>query len=162
MLGLYPDTTSFYQATVIAAPIPGTGMGPKATGGRADPGAKKGKYVLSFVDDGNSEQDVDALDVVPVSLITVSIHHTLPVHRVIMDLGLRSRQLVHGRTMGLMCMSSFPWIEDIPYYARCLPWTRRLPACTIGSDVPGMYTVTGAEITPPGAGLKSASFDPSQ
>lgn len=74
-MGLYPDTTSFYQATVVAAPLPGTGMGSNGPGhkvgsgnGRTDPKAKKGKYILMFVDDGNVEWEVDALDVVPVSL----------------------------------------------------------------------------------------------
>ena len=74
-MGLYPDTTSFYQATVIAAPLPGTGMGSNgpggksSSGGRTDPRAKKGKYVLMFVDDDEVEWEVDALDVVPVSVL---------------------------------------------------------------------------------------------
>lgn len=34
---------------------------------RADPGAKRGKYVLAFVDDGDNTHEVDAKDVVPVS-----------------------------------------------------------------------------------------------
>jgi SAGA-associated factor 29 len=66
VLALYPDTTAFYQATVVAAPIPGTGMGTSGSR-RADPGAKRGKYVLAFVDDGDNTHEVDAKDVVPVS-----------------------------------------------------------------------------------------------
>jgi SAGA-associated factor 29 len=65
VLALYPDTTAFYQATVVAAPIPGTGMGTSGSR-RADPGAKRGKYVLAFVDDGDNTHEVDAKDVVPV------------------------------------------------------------------------------------------------
>jgi hypothetical protein len=34
---------------------------------RADQGAKKGKYVLAFVDDGDNLHEVDAKDVVVVS-----------------------------------------------------------------------------------------------
>jgi hypothetical protein len=34
---------------------------------RADPGAKRGKYVLAFVDDGNNTHEVEARDVVVVS-----------------------------------------------------------------------------------------------
>jgi len=34
---------------------------------RADQGAKKGKYVLAFVDDGDNLHEVDAKDVVTVS-----------------------------------------------------------------------------------------------
>lgn len=33
---------------------------------RADPGAKRGKYVLAFVDDGDNTHEVDARDVVNV------------------------------------------------------------------------------------------------
>jgi hypothetical protein len=40
---------------------------PGARLARADPGAKKGKYVLSFVDDGDNTHEVDAKDVVVVS-----------------------------------------------------------------------------------------------
>lgn len=60
VLGLYPDTTSFYRATVVSAPIPGTGMGRGVRGGngRADPGAKPGVYRLAFVDDGDNISDV--------------------------------------------------------------------------------------------------------
>jgi len=60
VLGLYPDTTSFYRATVVSAPIPGTGMGRGVRGGngRAEPGAKPGVYRLSFVDDGDNISDV--------------------------------------------------------------------------------------------------------
>lgn len=78
-MGLYPDTTSFYQATVVAAPLPGTGMGSNGPGAKSggrqlDPKAKKGKYILMFVDDGNQEWEVDALDVVPVSLISYAVY----------------------------------------------------------------------------------------
>ncbi|KAL1408518.1 hypothetical protein Q8F55_005330 [Vanrija albida] len=61
VLALYPDTTSFYQATVVSAPLPGTGMGLGVRGGngRADPGAKAGVYRLSFVDDGDNVPEVD-------------------------------------------------------------------------------------------------------
>ncbi|KAK4688365.1 SAGA-associated factor 29, partial [Tremellales sp. Uapishka_1] len=60
VLALYPDTTSFYSATVIAAPIPGTGMGLGIRNGtgRPDPGAKKENYRLAFVDDDHKVQDV--------------------------------------------------------------------------------------------------------
>jgi SAGA-associated factor 29 len=60
VLGLYPDTTSFYRATVVSAPLPGTGMGrgPRGGSGRVDPGAKPGVYRLSFVDDGDNISDV--------------------------------------------------------------------------------------------------------
>lgn len=69
VLALYPDTTSFYRATVISAPIPGTGMGgPPRPGVRADPGAVKGMYRLSFVDDDDNVRDVEAKMVVMVSL----------------------------------------------------------------------------------------------
>jgi SAGA-associated factor 29 len=70
VLALYPDTTAFYQATVVAAPIPGTGMGTSGSR-RADPGAKRGKYVLAFVDDGDNTHEVDAKDVVPVCQLLV-------------------------------------------------------------------------------------------
>lgn len=67
VLALYPDTTSFYRATVVSAPIPGTGMGGGVKGGsngRPDPGAKSGTYRLSFVDDGDNVHDVSKLMVV--------------------------------------------------------------------------------------------------
>lgn len=69
VLALYPDTTSFYQATVVSAPLPGTGMGLGVRGGngRADPGAKTGVYRLSFVDDGDNVPEVDRDLVVLVS-----------------------------------------------------------------------------------------------
>jgi len=38
---------------------------------RADPGAKRGKYVLAFVDDGDNTHEVDAKDVVPVCQLLV-------------------------------------------------------------------------------------------
>lgn len=68
VLGLYPDTTTFYRATVEAAPIPGTGMGlgVKGGNGRSDPGAEKGSYKLMFVDDGNEARSVDKNYVVKV------------------------------------------------------------------------------------------------
>lgn len=61
VLALYPDTTSFYRATVLAAPVPGTGMGNgvRANGVRADKGAKEGAYILAFVDDGDNTHVVD-------------------------------------------------------------------------------------------------------
>ncbi|AFR98630.1 SAGA-associated factor 29 [Cryptococcus neoformans C23] len=62
VLALYPDTTSFYRATVVAAPIPGTGHGLGIRGqganSKADSGAKKGMYRLLFVDDDGNVQDV--------------------------------------------------------------------------------------------------------
>ena len=53
VLALYPDTTSFYRATVVSAPVPGTGNGLGVKGGNSkpDPGAKREKYRLTFVDD---------------------------------------------------------------------------------------------------------------
>ncbi|TXT15885.1 hypothetical protein VHUM_00388 [Vanrija humicola] len=71
VLALYPDTTSFYQATVVSAPLPGTGMGLGVRGGngRADPGAKAGVYRLSFVDDGDNVPEVDRDLVVLVSVL---------------------------------------------------------------------------------------------
>jgi hypothetical protein len=69
VLALYPDTTSFYRATVVSAPIPGTGMGgPPRPGARAEPGALKGMYRLSFVDDGDEIREVEARMVVMVSV----------------------------------------------------------------------------------------------
>ena len=38
---------------------------------RADQGAKKGKYVLAFVDDGDNLHEVDAKDVVTVRVSQV-------------------------------------------------------------------------------------------
>ncbi|KAK8858841.1 hypothetical protein IAR55_003071 [Kwoniella newhampshirensis] len=66
VLALYPDTTSFYRATVISAPIPGTGngLGVKGGNGRAEPGAKKGVYRLVFVDDDENVSEVQKDDVV--------------------------------------------------------------------------------------------------
>lgn len=62
VLALYPDTTSFYRATVVAAPMPGTGHGLGIRGqganSKADPGAKRGMYRLLFVDDDGNVQDV--------------------------------------------------------------------------------------------------------
>ena len=71
VLGLYPDTTSFYRATVVSAPIPGTGMGlgVKNGNGRLDPGAKKGMYRLAFVDDGDNVHEVNKDYVIIVSII---------------------------------------------------------------------------------------------
>lgn len=62
VLGLYPDTTSLYQATVIAAP------GQKGAAGRADIRVKKENYLLAFVDDGDSVHEVVPHDVTRVSL----------------------------------------------------------------------------------------------
>ncbi|GMK53748.1 hypothetical protein CspeluHIS016_0103340 [Cutaneotrichosporon spelunceum] len=59
VLALYPETTSFYRATVVSPPIPGTGMGRTARGARPDASAKAGQYRLAFVDDGDSVLDVD-------------------------------------------------------------------------------------------------------
>jgi hypothetical protein len=44
----------------MSAPIPGTGngLGVKGGSGRPDPGAKKEKYRLAFVDDGDNIHDV--------------------------------------------------------------------------------------------------------
>ena len=69
MLGLYPETTSFYRATVISAPIPGTGMGYGVRGGngKPDPGAKREKYRLTFVDDNDQVCEVHKDLVVAVS-----------------------------------------------------------------------------------------------
>jgi hypothetical protein len=69
VLGLYPDTTVFYQAQVISAPIPGTGMGLGVRGGtgRPDPGAVKGSYRLAFVEDGDNVHTVDKYRVIKVS-----------------------------------------------------------------------------------------------
>ncbi|ORX37156.1 SGF29 tudor-like domain-domain-containing protein [Kockovaella imperatae] len=62
VLGLYPETTSFYRATVIAAPYPGTGMGHGVRGnrGKIDPGAVEGRYLLTFVDDGGQVHEVQS------------------------------------------------------------------------------------------------------
>lgn len=74
VLALYPDTTSFYRATVVSAPIPGTGMGRGVRGGngRPDPGAKAGQYRLAFVDDGDNVHDVNKTLVVLVSMPVAS------------------------------------------------------------------------------------------
>lgn len=57
-------------------PNAGSGLGPGSQGssgaasrGKADPGAKRGRYVLAFVDDGNNTHEVEARDVVMVSRI---------------------------------------------------------------------------------------------
>jgi len=69
VLGLYPDTTSFYQATVKSAPLPGTGngLGVRGGNGRADPGAVKRKYRLNFVDDGEKIHEIHKDSVILVS-----------------------------------------------------------------------------------------------
>lgn len=67
VLALYPETTSFYRATVVSPPIPGTGMGRTPRGARADANAKAGQYRLAFVDDGDSVLDVDKGYVILVS-----------------------------------------------------------------------------------------------
>ena len=69
VLGLYPDTTSFYRATVISAPAPGTAtsLGVKNGNGKPDTGAKREKYRLSFVDDGDKVFEVHRDFVVTVS-----------------------------------------------------------------------------------------------
>lgn len=71
VLALYPDTTSFYRTTVVAAPMPGTGHGHGVRGqganSKADPGAKRGMYRLLFVDDDGNVQDVQKDYVVAVS-----------------------------------------------------------------------------------------------
>lgn len=52
VLGLYPETTSFYRATVVAPPLPGTGHGLGVRfGSRLEEGAEKEHYLLLFVDD---------------------------------------------------------------------------------------------------------------
>jgi len=70
VLGLYPETTSFYRATVISAPYPGTGMGKgvRMEKGKPELGAKKGKYRVEFVDDDGAVREVDAAMVVKVRL----------------------------------------------------------------------------------------------
>ncbi|KAK6907771.1 SAGA-associated factor 29 [Kwoniella mangroviensis CBS 10435] len=72
VLALYPDTTSFYRATVVSPPLPGTGngLGLKTTsksGKNEYAGSKKGVYRLSFVDDDGNIQEVGKDDVVAVS-----------------------------------------------------------------------------------------------
>lgn len=69
VLALYPETTSFYRATVVSPPIPGTGMGRTPRGARADAGAKAGQYRLAFVDDGDSVWEVDKGFVIQVSAL---------------------------------------------------------------------------------------------
>ncbi|WWC62875.1 uncharacterized protein I303_105473 [Kwoniella dejecticola CBS 10117] len=63
VLALYPDTTSFYRATVISPPLPGTGNGlglpAHSKNGKNDyAGSKKGVYQLVFVDDDDKIQEV--------------------------------------------------------------------------------------------------------
>ncbi|WVQ96305.1 hypothetical protein IAU59_003409 [Kwoniella sp. CBS 9459] len=63
VLALYPDTTSFYRATVIAPPPAGTGNGlgirPGSGGSAAgETSNKKGYYRLMFVDDNGEIQEV--------------------------------------------------------------------------------------------------------
>ncbi|ORY30602.1 SGF29 tudor-like domain-domain-containing protein [Naematelia encephala] len=69
VLALYPETTTFYRATVRSAPIPGTGMGLGVRGGsaapKADREAKAEKYRLVFVDDGDNVLEVHKNLVVP-------------------------------------------------------------------------------------------------
>ncbi|ODN74033.1 hypothetical protein L202_07508 [Cryptococcus amylolentus CBS 6039] len=69
VLALYPDTTSFYRATVVAAPYPGSGNGlgvrGQGHGLKPDPGAKRGVYRLMFVDDDGHVQEVQKDYVVP-------------------------------------------------------------------------------------------------
>jgi SAGA-associated factor 29 len=72
VLAIYPDTTSFYRATVLMPPIPGTGngIGVKEQGLL---GAKKGKYVLQFEDDDEKSKEVDAGLVVEVRVRIMAI-----------------------------------------------------------------------------------------
>lgn len=59
MFAQYPETTSFYRATVVSAPLPQPGAGSKsAAGAKPDPGAVKGMYRLAFVDDEDRVMDV--------------------------------------------------------------------------------------------------------
>lgn len=60
MFAQYPETTSFYRATVVAAPLPQPGAGSKSASAAAkpDPGAVKGMYRLAFVDDEDRLMDV--------------------------------------------------------------------------------------------------------
>nr|XP_019013025.1 uncharacterized protein I206_02522 [Kwoniella pini CBS 10737]OCF51806.1 hypothetical protein I206_02522 [Kwoniella pini CBS 10737] len=76
VLALYPDTTSFYRATVISPPLPGTGNGlgllnsknnSNGNNGKDYIGSKKGVYRLMFVDDDDNVQEVAKDDVVAVS-----------------------------------------------------------------------------------------------
>jgi SAGA-associated factor 29 len=62
VLALYPATTSYYRATVISAPVPGTGMGKgvRTENGKAERGAIKGKYRVMFVDDEEAIREVPA------------------------------------------------------------------------------------------------------
>lgn len=62
VLAVYPDTTSLYQATVIAAPTP-----KGVAGGKSDPRVNKSKYLLAFVDDDERVHEVDPHDVAHVS-----------------------------------------------------------------------------------------------
>ena len=69
VLALYPDTTAFYRATVVAAPVIGNtlSLGSKSGNGKPDPGAKRDKYRLRFIDDEDQVQDVHKDFVVLVS-----------------------------------------------------------------------------------------------
>ncbi|WVF68778.1 hypothetical protein IAT40_003550 [Kwoniella sp. CBS 6097] len=60
VLALYPDTTSFYRATVVAPPPPGTGngLGIRSGSSGGESSGKKGFYKLMFVDDDDNIQDV--------------------------------------------------------------------------------------------------------
>ncbi|OCF37307.1 SAGA-associated factor 29 [Kwoniella heveanensis BCC8398] len=77
VLALYPDTTSFYRATVMAPPLPGTGNGlgirSGSGGGGGEMSSKKGFYRLMFVDDDDNIQDVHKDFVVAVSVKTLFI-----------------------------------------------------------------------------------------
>lgn len=57
MLGLYPDTTSFYRATVVSPPSRG--------GAKVNP-ERKDMYELTFVDDGDAVHDVHRYNVIKV------------------------------------------------------------------------------------------------
>lgn len=72
VLAMYPETTSFYRATVLSPPIPGTGGARSATSATATKGdgSRRGKYVLRFDDDGDKAVEVDAGLVVEVRGLT--------------------------------------------------------------------------------------------
>ncbi|RSH90860.1 hypothetical protein EHS25_010036 [Saitozyma podzolica] len=75
VLGLYPETTSFYRATVVAPPLPGTGHGLGVRfGSRLEQGAgsEKGHYLLLFVDDD------DKMSVVHKDLVLLAPGTTYP------------------------------------------------------------------------------------